>query len=40
MVCDSEGRTYRVHIPASVLDLDNMDDDFVMNNDTVICKAF
>ena len=40
MVCDSEGRNYRVHIPATVLDLDNMDDDFVMNNDTVICKVF
>jgi len=39
MVCDSEGRTYRVHIPATVLDLDNLDDDFIMNNDTVICKV-
>jgi len=39
MVCDTQGKTYQVYIPTSVLSLDQMDDDFALNNDTVLCKV-
>ena len=36
MVMDSLGRSYTVHVPLSVLSLE---DDFLINNDLVLCKV-
>ena len=38
MVCDTQGLTYTVHIPATVLELD-MEEDFIHTNDSVIVKV-
>ena len=39
MVMDSVGRNYKVHIPLSVLDWTSLDDDFLINNDLILCKV-
>ena len=39
MVMDSVGRNYRVNVPLSVLNWDGLDDDFLINNDLVLCKV-
>jgi len=39
MVCDVRGRTYQLHVPVSVLNLENVEDDFTLNNDAVLCKV-
>ena len=39
MVMDSVGRNYRVNVPLSVLNWDSLDDDFLINNDLVLCKV-
>jgi len=39
MVCDARGRTYQLHVPVSVLNLENVEDDFTLNNDAVLCKV-
>ena len=38
MVCDTKGRAYTVHIPATVLELD-MEEDFIHSQDSVIVKV-
>ena len=39
MVMDNIGRNYRVNVPLSVLNWDSLDDDFLINNDLVLCKV-
>ena len=39
MVMDNVGRNYRVNVPLSVLSWDSLDDDFLINNDLVLCKV-
>ena len=39
MVMDTVGRNYTVHIPLSVLDWTSLDDDFLINNDLILCKV-
>ena len=39
MVMDNVGRSYRVNVPLSVLNWDSLDDDFLINNDLVLCKV-
>ena len=39
MVMDNVGRNYRVNVPLSVLNWDSLDDDFLINNDLVLCKV-
>ena len=39
MVMGSVGRNYRVNVPLSVLSWDSLDDDFLINNDLVLCKV-
>ena len=39
MVMGSVGRHYRVNVPLSVLSWDSLDDDFLINNDLVLCKV-